>query len=55
MDDALELLDYVPVSFRTPSEQEYISFPWEVSKTNYGGGRYQFAYLAYHMLMMSFV
>ena len=27
MDEALDLADYLPVSFKTPSEQEYISFP----------------------------
>ena len=55
MDDALDLVDYLPVSFRTSDEQEYISFLWEVFEINQAGGKYQFAFLAYHMLMMSFV
>ena len=55
MDEALDLADYLPISFRTSEEQEYISFLWEAFETNYENGKYQFAFLAYHMLMMSFV
>jgi len=29
MDDALELADYLPLSFKNDSEQEYIKFLWE--------------------------
>ena len=55
MDDAFDLADYLPVSFKTPSEQEYISFLWSVFEENYDRAKYQFAFLAYHMLVMSFV
>ena len=55
MDEAFNLVDYLPISFKDPSEQEYISFLWEAFETNYETGKYQFAFLAYHMLMMSFV
>ena len=55
MDDALDLADYLPLSFKTPIEQEYIPFLWEVFGQNYNAGKYHFAFLAYHMLMMSFV
>ena len=55
MDEALYLVDYLPMSFKNPGEQEYISFLWEAFETNYENGKYQFAFLAYHMLMMSFV
>ena len=55
MDEALDLADYLPVSFKVPSEQEYISFLWAAFEENYDGAKYQFAFLAYHMLMMSFV
>ena len=55
MDEALDLVDYLPVSFKTPGEEEYISYLWDVFETNYENGKYQFAFLAYHMLMMSFV
>lgn len=55
MEDAAELADYLPLSFKTPKEQEYIEFLWDVFETNYTHGKYQFAFLAYHMLTMSFV
>ncbi len=55
MDEALDLVDYLPMSFKTLSEQEYISFLWEAFKTNYENGTSQFAFPAYHKLMMSFV
>ena len=55
MEEASELSNYLPLSFKTPSEQEYISFLWDAFESNYAHGKYQFAFLAYHMLTMSFV
>ena len=55
MDEALNLADYLPISFKTPSEQEYIPFLWDAFRVNYESGKFQSAFLAYHMLMMSFV
>ena len=55
MEEAAELGNYLPVSFKTRSEQDYISFLWEAFQTNYTHRKYQFAFLAYHMLTMSFV
>ncbi len=55
MEEAIELGDYLPLSFNTPKEQEYIEFLWGAFGTNYTDGKYQFAFLAYHMLTMSFV
>ena len=55
MEEAAELGNYLPLSFRTQSEQDYIAFLWDVFETNYTHGKYQFAFLAYHMLAMSFV
>src|SRR5216683_3280486 len=55
MEEADELANYLPLSFKTPTEEEYIDFLWEAFKTNYTHGKYQFAFLAYHMLAMSFV
>jgi hypothetical protein len=55
MEDAAELANYLPLSFKTHSEQEYIAFLWDAFETNYTHGKYQFAFLAYHMLTMSFV
>jgi hypothetical protein len=55
MDEALQLNDYLPLSFKSPAEQEYIAFLWDAFDTNYRHDKYQFAFLAYHMLAMSFV
>ena len=55
MDEATKLGSYLPLSFKSPKEQEYIEFLWEAFETNYTHGKYQFAFLAYHMLTMSFV
>lgn len=55
MDEALELEQYLPASFKSPKEQEYLQFLWEAFNTNYTHDKYQFAFLAYHMLTMSFV
>lgn len=55
MEEAAELANYLPVSYKTPKEQEYIEFLWDAFETNYTHGKYQFAFLAYHMLAMSFV
>ncbi len=55
MEEAAELGNYLPLSFKSPQEQEYIEFLWDAFETNYTYGKYQFAFLAYHMLTMSFV
>jgi len=55
MDEAMELGNYLPLSFQSTNEQEYIQFLWDAFETNYTHGKYQFAFLAYHMLTMSFV
>jgi len=55
MEEAAELGNYMPLSYKSPKEQEYIAFLWDAFETNYEHGKYQFAFLAYHMLTMSFV
>jgi hypothetical protein len=55
MEEATELGNYLPLSFKSLKEQEYIEFLWDTFETNYMHGKYQFAFLAYHMLTMSFV
>lgn len=55
MEEAFEMANYLPLSFKTPKEQEYIEFLWDAFETNYAHAKYQFAFLAFHMLTMSFV
>lgn len=35
MEEAAELGNYLPLSFKSPKEQEYIAFLWDVFETNY--------------------
>lgn len=55
MEEAANLTNYLPLSFKTPKDQEYVEFLWDAFETNTTHGKYQFAFLAYHMLTMSFV
>jgi hypothetical protein len=55
MEEALELVNYLPLSFKTRSEEEYIAFLWDAFNTNYNSSKYEFASLAFHLMYMSFV
>ena len=55
MEEAFELEKYLPLSFKSESERDYIAFLWDAFGINHEQGKYQFAFLAYHMLTMSFV
>lgn len=55
MDEPVELSSYLPLSFYSTTEQDYFTFLWDAYETNYVNGNYQFAFLAYHMLAMSFI
>ena len=55
IEEATRLETYLPLSYRTTKERDYIRFLWEAFDTNVAHGKYQFAFLAYHMLVMSFV
>ncbi|MER9069587.1 hypothetical protein NKH84_23920 [Mesorhizobium sp. M0902] len=55
IEEAAKLEAYLPLSFRTTKERDYVRFLWEAFDTNTEHRKYQFAFLAYHMLAMSFV
>ena len=55
MDDALAILDYLPLSYRNKDEERYVGFLWESFATNYENGKYEFANLAFHLLYMSHI
>lgn len=55
IEEADQLEGFLPISYRTPKEEEYVRFLWEAFHDNCGSGKYQFAFLAYHMLTMCFV
>lgn len=55
MVEALNLAKYLPISFKSKSEQDYLNFLWEAFESNYANEKYEFASLAFHLLYMSFV
>jgi hypothetical protein len=55
MEEAQRIFDYLPVSYKNPTEKEYVDFLWDAFLTNYNAGKYPFAFLSYHMLFMCFV
>lgn len=55
MEEALEILEYLPLSFKSPTETEYIKFLWDSFVVNYEAEKYPFAFIAFNMLYMSFV
>jgi len=52
MEEAQKIFQYLPI---TPPDDEYIRFLWETFETNYKTEKFQFAFIAYHMLFMCFV
>ncbi|NOD97170.1 hypothetical protein GS610_08105 [Ruegeria sp. HKCCD6228] len=55
IEGAEKIHDYLPVSYDTAKERDYVRFLWEAFETNVENEKNQFAFLAYHMLVMSFV
>jgi len=55
MEEAQKIFDYLPVTYKNPTEKEYVEFLWDAFLTNYNAGKYPFAFLSYHMLFMCFV
>ena len=54
-EDSLKISNYLPYLYKTTQEEEYINFLWDAFYANYEKEKYQFAFIAYHMLFMSFV
>lgn len=55
MEEALRILDFLPLSYKEPTEQAYMEFLRDSFITNYEAEKFQFAFIAYHMLYMSFI
>ena len=55
IEEAGQLEGFLPISYRTAKEEEYVRFLWEAFNDNCASDKYQFAFLAYHMLTMCFV
>jgi hypothetical protein len=52
MKEAYDIFRYLPISYRDQNEQNYVQFLWDAYDSNCRNQKYQFAYLAYHMLTM---
>ncbi len=50
-----DILTYLPNSYKTKDEEDYINFLWESYESNYNNEKYPFAFIAIHMLYMCFV
>lgn len=55
IEDAQGILDCLPKYYANEEEQDYVPFLWDAFICNYQHDKYQFAFLAYHMLFMVFV
>lgn len=55
VEDAQRIFDFMPLEYKTQSESDYIAFLWDAFVVNYEKEKYQFAYIAYHMIFMSYV
>lgn len=55
MEDFYEIMRYLPTSYKSEQDEEYIAYLRDSFEQNYQSGKYQFALLASHMLYMSFV
>lgn len=55
MDEANQIFSYLPLRYKNNGEAEYVQYLWKAFESNYENEQYQFAFMAYHMLFMSFV
>ena len=55
MEEAYQIFSYLPLRYRNDEEAEYVHYLWKAFENNYQNGQYQFTFMSYHMLFMSFV
>ena len=55
MEEFYQIMRYLPASYKSTQDGEYIAYLSDSFEQNYQNGKYQFALLACHMLYMSFV
>lgn len=54
MANANDILTYLPNSYKTKDEEDYINFLWDSYEVNYQNDKFQFAFMAYHLLFMTY-
>ncbi|MGV8025419.1 MAG: hypothetical protein AB2L18_02540 [Anaerolineaceae bacterium] len=52
-EEAITILDYLPLRLDSDANQEYLLFLRDCFEVNYENKRYSFAFIAYHMMYMS--
>jgi len=52
--EAADIFDYLPITFKTKDEETYIRFLWNSYESNYKNQQYQFAFIAFHLLFMTY-
>lgn len=55
MEDFYQIMRYLPASYKSTQDGDYIAYLGDSFEQNYQNEKYQFALLACHMLYMSFV
>lgn len=55
MATAYDIFKYLPETYKSRDEENYINFLWESYESNYNNGKFPFAFIAFHMLYMSFI
>ena len=55
LEEAGHIFDYLPFYFPREEEEEYVVFLRQAFESNYQNEKYQFAFIAYHMLFMTAV
>jgi hypothetical protein len=54
MANSTEILEYLPKSYKTKDEQDYINFLWDSYEVNYRNDKFQFSFMAYHLIFMTY-
>lgn len=55
MEEAFQIFTYLPLRYKSEEKAEYVQYLWKAFENNYQNEQYQFAFMSYHMLFMSFV
>lgn len=55
IEDVAKVFNFLPIHYKRLSDKEYIDFLWCSFVSNYEGKQYQFSFIAFHMIYMSFI
>jgi hypothetical protein len=50
-----KIFNYFPLYHKHESESDYLTFLWDSFQSNYEKEKYQFSFIAFHMIYMSFI